>query len=99
VTVSLLICVIVLLLWIEWQVLGIEGSLYRIIHKENIVMDELQDVMAVVTAQTTLVGSVVEFIKGLPDNAVDPVAKQAILDALKANDAALEAAIAANVTP
>ncbi len=96
-TIALLVVVVALLLWIEWQVLGVEGSLHRITHKEHRIMDELLDIMAVVTAQTTLVGSVVEFIKGLPDNAVDPAAKQAILDALAANSAALETAIGANV--
>ena len=60
-------------------------------------MDELLDVMEVVAAQTTLVESVVAFINGLSDGAVDPAAKQVIIEALKQNAATLEQAIGANV--
>jgi hypothetical protein len=42
---AMLLVVIVLLLWIEWQVLGIEGSLHRIIHKENRNMAKIEDVL------------------------------------------------------
>lgn len=77
----------------------IEVALYRSTRRENRIMDNLDSIMEAVAAQTTLVGSVVEFINGLEASAVSPEAKAAILDALSANSVALESAIAANVTP
>ena len=88
---------IALLVALHRQLHGLRADVRRLSRKEHQIMDELQDVMEVVAAQTTLVGSVVEFINGLPDNSVDPVAKQAIIDALKANSVALETAIGTNI--
>lgn len=76
--------------------------LLRILKLEFKEMATLDDVVAEVTAQKTIVASVQALIKGLQDQLAaaiasgDPAKVQAVLDALKANDAALAAAVPAN---
>jgi hypothetical protein len=94
---------LVVLYYQSWQLHRLSRAMDRLVwaehRKEHRIMDNLDALMEAVTAQTTLVGSVVEFINGLEASAVSPEAKQAILDAIHTNSAALEAAIAANVPP
>jgi len=58
-----------------------------------------QEILDAVTAQTTLVASVVAFIEGLGTDVVSPEQKAAILAVLAENTAALETAIGAGITP
>lgn len=79
-----------------------DAYLSRVTQMENITMATLDDVVAEVTAQTSIVASVKALVAGLQTQLADAIASndpakvQAVLDALKANDAALAEAVPAN---
>lgn len=85
--------------------LKFDATLSRVAQMENIEMATLDDLVAEVTAQKTIIGSVKTLIAGLQQQLADAIASgdpakvQAVLDQLKANDADLAAAVPANVAP
>jgi len=99
----LLLALFALLVILHRQIHGLRRELrqgfHRISHKEYRIMDELQDVVAIVTEQRTIIAGVVEFIRGLKDEKVSPEARAALIAALTGNNVELEAALVANVEP
>jgi len=95
-----------MLLWslyaLRLAVARVEEKVDRILAKEIRMAKTLDDVLADVTAQTTVVQSVLTLIEGLKQQLADALASgdpakvQAVLDGLEANTASLSAAVTAN---
>ena len=83
--------------WIIQRLDSINRKLDLIIQKEGILMGAADDILAAVTAETTVVNSVVAYIQGLQTSGViSPDAATNILNHIKANSDALSAAIVTN---
>jgi hypothetical protein len=77
----------------------IDTKLDTILMKEAEQMAIGDDILAKITAQTTLIGSIKEYIAGLAGNTIPQDVADAILQHLDENTAALSTAIPANVPP
>ena len=78
---------------------SVEQKLDRIITQGDAIMSFAQDVLAKITAQTTIIASIKAWIQNLPTDVVSAEDKAAILANLDANSAELETAIPTNVPP
>jgi hypothetical protein len=85
------------------QLTRIEAKLDLLIATETKTMATLADIAAAVTAQTTVVGSVVTLLQQLSAelkaaiaNSADPAALQALVDSINANATTLANAVTAN---
>jgi len=89
------------------QLKWIQAKLDRIIRSERIhtiqgesLMALSEDILAAVAEETTVIDSFIALVQGLIDNNTIPTATgQAILSAIQANKAKVEAAILANTPP
>lgn len=75
---------------------AINARLDAIEHKEELQAMDLDAILAKVTEQTTITGSVIALINELRAHQNDPVKQQQIYDAIVANSDALSAALTAN---
>ena len=93
--------------WIDYfrpityaDIVRLEGKLDTLLNKETQDMAIGETILTRVTAQTTLIGSVITLIQELKASGdITPEVEAAILAKLDENDTALEAALAAGTTP
>jgi hypothetical protein len=89
-----------LLIDIDRRQRRIEGLLYRILKKENIIMADLTNITAAVANETTVEDSAITLIQQLSAAVTaagtDPVALAALTDQLNTEATSLAAAVTAN---
>jgi hypothetical protein len=89
-----------LLIDIDRRQRRIEGMLYRILQKENIIMADLTNITAAVANETTVEDSAVVLIQNLAAAVTaagtDPAALAALTDQLNSEATSLAAAVTAN---